>query len=227
MRKMRKSKKTKLLNQKGFSLVEVLMAVVILGLIAAPIMQMLMTSYQVNKRSKRLMVASDISQTTMEAITALCWEDTSTLGGTEIKGVSSYYKSFTGQKPLYPNKITDPGMPVVYGVYAGKDDSHDNKIIYYFNDVKFYEYGDPGDGTSVLMESPAQNGEDAFQMEIEFLMDDYSENINSPSKEFYAVEVFIRIFDNDGNPVTAANRDSAPRLQVMNSAIVSKFRDDR
>ena len=111
MKKMRK--RAKRLNQKGFSLVEVLMAVVILGLIAAPVCQMLMTSYQVNRRSKRLLVASDIAQTTMESITALCWEDTSTLGGTEIKGVSKYYKKFVGKTPIYTNKVTDASLPVV------------------------------------------------------------------------------------------------------------------
>ena len=225
MKKMRK--RAKRLNQKGFSLVEVLMAVVILGLIAAPVCQMLMTSYQVNRRSKRLLVASDIAQTTMESITALCWEDTSTLGGTDIKGVYTYYKNFVGNKPIYPNKVTDASMPVVYGTLINQDTSHTNQVSYYFTNVQFLQVGPGEDGTPVLGSSPAQNGEDPFQMKIEFVMSDYSMNINSPSQAFYSVEVVVTIYDNDGNPVTSANEDVAPKLQIMNSALVSKFRDDR
>ncbi len=219
MKKMRK--RAKHLNQKGFSLVEVLMAVVILGLIAAPVCQMLMTSYQVNRRSKRLLVASDIAQTTMESITALCWEDTSTLGGTDIKGVKTYYTTFSGTQPLYPNKLADADIPinnypVVYGTLTGVDDTHDNQRTFYFSNVQFMQNGVDDDGNTVMMVAPGQNGEKPFKMEIEFLMTEYSQNIMSPSKAFYSVDVQIKVLDEDGSVI-----------HVMNSALVSKFRDDR
>ena len=224
----RMKKKAKRLNQKGFSLVEVLMAVVILGLIAAPVCQMLMTSYQVNRRSKRLLLASDISQATLESLTALCWEDTSTLGGTAITGVANYYKNFpAGMNPIYPSNVTGT-VPAVCGTLVdSKASDSGNGMTYYFNNVGYFEMVDDGEGGVVMQPKDAQNGEKPFQMEIEFVRSDYSKNLYDTSEAFYSVEVYIRIYDNDGAAVTSANRLSAPRLQVMNSAIVSKFRDNR
>lgn len=51
---------------KGFSLVEVLLAIVILGLVATPILQMFITSAQINLRSRELMAATDVSTALME-----------------------------------------------------------------------------------------------------------------------------------------------------------------
>lgn len=53
-------------NNRGFSLVEVLLAIVILGLVAAPILQMFVTSAQINLRSRKLMAATDVATMTME-----------------------------------------------------------------------------------------------------------------------------------------------------------------
>lgn len=60
----------------GFSLIEVLLAIVILGLIAAPILQIFVTSAQINHRSKEIMAATDVANTTMEYLTSLKYADT-------------------------------------------------------------------------------------------------------------------------------------------------------
>ena len=53
-------------SNKGFSLIEVLLAIVILGLVATPILQMFVTSAQINLRSRELMAATDVSTVLME-----------------------------------------------------------------------------------------------------------------------------------------------------------------
>lgn len=72
MKKKRFAKK--IANKKGFSLLEVLLAIVILGLIAAPILQIFITSAQINRESKRIMGATDIANFTMEYITSMKFE---------------------------------------------------------------------------------------------------------------------------------------------------------
>ncbi len=62
-------------NNGGFSLVEVLLAIIILGLVAAPILQIFVTSAQINLRSKEIMAATDVANTTMEYLTSLKYGD--------------------------------------------------------------------------------------------------------------------------------------------------------
>jgi len=63
-------------NQKGFSLVEVLLAIVILALVATPILQLFTTSMKISKDSRELMGATDVAQATMEVLTSKPMEGT-------------------------------------------------------------------------------------------------------------------------------------------------------
>lgn len=56
---------------KGFSLIEVLLAIVILGLVAAPILQIFITSARINQNSRELMAATEVATMTMEHITSM------------------------------------------------------------------------------------------------------------------------------------------------------------
>ena len=62
-------------RNKGFSLVEVLMAVCILGLVAAPILQMFYSSYSMSLKSKQTLAAADLTQHIMEYISANSFDD--------------------------------------------------------------------------------------------------------------------------------------------------------
>lgn len=75
---MNKQKNT----NKGFSFIEVLLAVVILGLVAAPILQIFITSAKVNDNSKRLMAATDVATITLEDINSCKFDGT---GGAKEK----------------------------------------------------------------------------------------------------------------------------------------------
>lgn len=64
----------KIAKNAGFSLIEVLLAIVILGLVAAPILQIFVTSAQINLRARKTMAATDVANTTMEYLTSLKFE---------------------------------------------------------------------------------------------------------------------------------------------------------
>ena len=93
-------------TNKGFSLIEVLCAIVLLGLIAAPLIQMIYSSYATNIKSKRYLAAADLCQTVMEALSAQTYEDSVTPGtNVTLTGVGNYYFGSTisqvGVKNLY------------------------------------------------------------------------------------------------------------------------------
>jgi prepilin-type N-terminal cleavage/methylation domain-containing protein len=95
------------LNSKGFSLVEVLLAIVILGLIAAPVLQMFYTSYQINNKSKRMLNAAELAQTTMEAITSQTYGESKTVKDTLIsEGLKAQYQEAYDQRNA-PVKTVD------------------------------------------------------------------------------------------------------------------------
>ena len=76
MRKLLEKKAFK--TEKGFSLIEVLLAIVILGLVAAPILQLFITSASISKNSKELLAATDVGNITMEYITGNHFETANT-----------------------------------------------------------------------------------------------------------------------------------------------------
>lgn len=128
-----KKLKKKLMNGKGFSLLEVLLAIVILGLIAAPILQIFITSAHINNNSKELMAATEVATMTMEHITSMKMD-----GG---EGSARDYFTKTGDLTRIPGvgyKATSSDLGVTYSDYAGfkgnttpgSDDSG-NEVVYY------------------------------------------------------------------------------------------------
>ena len=71
-------------SNKGFSLVEVLLAIVILGIIAVPILQMFFSSYKINEKSKRMLTAAELAQTTIEALSSQTYDENVTIKGTHV-----------------------------------------------------------------------------------------------------------------------------------------------
>ena len=55
----------------GFSLVEVLVAIAVLALLAVPLAQTMISSSQINSKSKDVGVASDMSNTVIESMQAI------------------------------------------------------------------------------------------------------------------------------------------------------------
>ena len=115
---MKKCNRKRKENNKGFSLVEVLCAIVLLGLVAAPFLQMIYSSYATNLKSKKYLAASDLCQTIMEGVSSQTYEDSKTVGTSTqtVTGVGNYYfpdsshGSKLGNKGLYgsPSYTSEP-----------------------------------------------------------------------------------------------------------------------
>ena len=103
---MNKNRINKKRKDGGFSLIEVLLAICILGLIAAPVLQMFYSSYAINVKSKRYLAAADLLQTTLEKVTSMSYETVTTpkaSGSVSIKGAKEYY-GYDGTNPVVFDK---------------------------------------------------------------------------------------------------------------------------
>ena len=125
-------------KNKGFSLIEVLLAIVLLGLIAAPVLQMFYSSYSVNQKSKKYLAAADLAQTVMEAISAQTYEgsegsikvsSTNESGDpvvvsqpVKVQGLSEYYKETISAGTTMP-------IYQVLTYYVGKDEDGNDVIV--------------------------------------------------------------------------------------------------
>lgn len=98
MRKIFKKKTSG--KEKGFSLIEVLLAIVILGLVAAPILQLFITSMNISNNSKELLAATDVGNVTMEYITGSHFETADT-------GVKAVFSDTSA------TKLRIPGLGVI------------------------------------------------------------------------------------------------------------------
>ncbi len=107
MKRIFKAIRTKAKNNKAFSLVEVLCAIVLLAIVATPILQAIMGGLSLNLKSRKLLGASDLTAGTMEFVSSLVFEDYSyTSGGTtfSVNGYESYYWDCgAGVGAIYPN----------------------------------------------------------------------------------------------------------------------------
>lgn len=108
MKRILKAIRIKTKNNKAFSLVEVLCAIVLLAIIATPILQAIMGGLNLNLKSRKLLSASDLTAGTMEFISSLVFDDyTYANGGTNysVKGYESYYWNVptTVTKEIYPS----------------------------------------------------------------------------------------------------------------------------
>ena len=116
---MKKCKMKRKGNNKGFSLIECLLAVVLLGLIAAPLLQMFYSSMAMNSKSKKYLAASDLAQTKMEEISARTWEDSEPImtGASSLAGVTDGLKNtyFSPTETDFTTPIT--GVTMDYGGY--------------------------------------------------------------------------------------------------------------
>ncbi len=127
------SKKKNLKKQKGFSLVEVLCAIALLALVAAPVIQVIFSSLSVNAKSRKLLAATDLSSAIVEYISANAFEDYQV-------GPSGSLTTVTG----------------VRKAYYGTDASLDPKSLSIYDGTKYYTYKDTnlsgpvGDNASLM-----------------------------------------------------------------------------
>lgn len=134
-------KKTK--RASGFSLVEVLCAIVLLALVATPILQSIFSSMNLNLKSRKLLAASDLTSGVMEFVSSTVFDDyeytkTGESTPTKVPGLASYYwggatgtgsigscKLSNGNAALETNgKLYPNGPTCKYDSYSGGSLTH-------------------------------------------------------------------------------------------------------
>ena len=132
-------------NDFGFSLVEVLMAVALLGLVAAPLLQMFYSSFAMNVKSKRYLAAADLTQAIMEGVSAHSWEDSTPTksGSSAVPQLRSYY--YNGGAALSGiigpgQKSITPGSSVKGHFYTSNVDLTNKTVTYRINDITYAGY---------------------------------------------------------------------------------------
>ncbi len=195
-------------HNEGFSLVEVLCAIVILGLIAAPILQMFYSSSAMNQKSKKYLAAADLAQTIMEGVSAQTWDKTTSVNGTLVyDGLKVYYKGEDlgdnlahsgGTGDIFKNPISGhvgPKYDSYYAIMENGDGAHlanlsQNKCYaYYFSGVHSNSFNKP------------------FYCKLTF------DTRNYKADGFYPIEVTVDVYSYDA-------KDTAPDFNINN---VSKF----
>lgn len=73
--KFKSSNTCKRTNNKGFSLVELLLAIIVLAIVMGPMIESFISSARLNRNSRRLMVATNVAQTITEGFTNKDFED--------------------------------------------------------------------------------------------------------------------------------------------------------
>ncbi len=188
--KRKKQNKAKLKNL-GFSLIEVLLAIVILGLVAAPILQIFLTSAKINNRSREVMAATDVANLTMEYLTSMDFDN-------DIKPLLTENTS-TERFPALSYTATATDMGTSHGTLA---DFESNIVANYTADSKQIFYNSiMGDSClGVAVKDIEYNGF-TFDMIIWF------ESNKEGSDEYYTYDVVLEVFkaqdaiveDDEGN----------------------------
>lgn len=135
-------------NNKGFSLVELLVAIALLAIIALPVFSSFITSARINRESRQLMLATDMAQTIMEGFADKSFKDImdsyGQLGTVDLSGNyvlssvdNNYYNIATNYRPWTGSNRALEAMVVScnsieYGgvTYAARDIVSDNAVLH-------------------------------------------------------------------------------------------------
>lgn len=139
-------------NQSGFSLIEVLLAIVILALVATPILQIFVSSMNISSDSRRLLGATEVGQAAMEVLNSTTVDDDAALrAGLEAAGVTylldeSYpvvNKGTASSHVSFVNNVLKPTMASQVANMCVADCAASGSVIHYaYHDVDHngYEY---------------------------------------------------------------------------------------
>lgn len=211
-------------NNRGFSLVEVLLAIVILGLVAAPILQMFVTSAQINLRSRKLMAATDVATVTMEY-----------MNGMKFDGDDGIKEIFTNTSIV--DKLPAISYSTSYvenmgSVSSSSAETFANQVILkrealsgagYSVSGKRVFWGMNGDDVGVALQNVEYNGQ-TLDMVIWF------DNTKTAGDIYYTYDVEIVVYDvskessvdEHGNLSTAETSHFSEYLISVNGAVANR-----
>ena len=191
-------------NQKGFSLVEILLAIVILALIATPVLQVFVSSMNVSNRSRNLLGATEVAQMTLEVLNSKAMEGTN--------GIQEMLTD-SGAHNLLPalgsyNPVNTPYGSTGFGSHASFVSAL--KSAYGNNTGMLCLVSDDGTNKRFALHNAVHNGY-AYDVVVSMIPD------AEPGDEFYTYDVLLEVYEvKDG---THYNK----RLLIMESAVVNKY----
>lgn len=197
------SKKKFLKNKKGFSLVEVLCAIALLALVAAPIIQVIFSSLSVNAKSRKLLAATDLSSNIVEYISANAFEDYEIGAGaskTTVTGIRKAFYGSDGSADASSLGIYDGSVYYTYGNGSSSlsGPAGDSASIYILSGTKLKATGtDTYSGKNLYIKNVEYSGY-TFDVSIKILKND------SYTGDYFVYDCFVEVlepakYDSDGN----------------------------
>ena len=161
-------------QKKGFSLIEVLCAIVLLALVATPVIQIIYSSFSMNIKSKEMLVAADLTSEVMEYVSSLAYENhsytkTGATSSTIIMGAKNYY--FSSYPQAY-NSSTGKYSLCPTGTCGTKDATLSSGTVLALKDVDYSGY--------------------KFRVSIEFV-----EDSATAANTYHFYNVYVKVCDND------------------------------
>ena len=191
-------------NQKGFSLVEILLAIVILSLIVTPILQIFVSSMNISNRSRKLLGATEVAQMTLEVLNSKAMEGA---GGIQEMITQSGAHVLLPALDTYVPANTSFGSTgfTEHSAFVGA-----LKSAYGNNTSMLCLVSDTESVKRFSLHNVRHNG---YQYDVVVSMEADKE----PSDEYFTYDVYLEVFDvKDGNHYNK-------RLLIMESAVINKY----
>lgn len=206
----KREKRTVKNNNKGFSFIELLLAIVILALVAAPIFRVFITTSQINNNSKQLMAATDAATVIMEYISTCKFSGTD---GVEAIFTDTGLKtripalSFTCHTQLSSSSATDYSGFVSHAEGGGMAVGTGDQYVFYLKPAGSNSLG------LALFNVPS-NGY-MFDMIVWF------EPRGNTSDKYYTYDVTIDVYEDKEVQVTASDGSVSTQYRNFGTKLIS------
>lgn len=190
-------------NQKGFSLVEILLAIVILSLVVTPILSVFISSMNISNRSRNLLGATEVAQMTLEVLNSKPMDGA---GGIQFMltdpGQHNILPALEEYKPT--NTSFGSGVSSHNGFVSAL------KSSYSTNSSELCLFADGGDSKRFSLHNVEHN---SVVYDVVVSM---TSNMN-PGDMYYTYDVFLEVYE------VEEGAHYSNRLITMESAVVNMY----
>ena len=199
-------------KNKGFSLVEILLAIVILALVLTPVLQIFTTSMSISNRSKRLLGATEVAEMTLEVL------NSKPMTGTD--GIKEVFAT-EGNRVLFPSLGGASTFSVVQDNIAAST-SHEqyvSKLNYTMAAgvaSRYCRYSVEGEILRFTLINVVHNG---YVYDVVVSMTPQKADLTG---DYYTYDVFLEVYSAEKNSEGEYVHYNQ-KLIDMNSAVVNKY----
>lgn len=170
-------------NNKGFTLIEVLLAIVILSLVSAPILRGFIVTANTSARARKIMEATDVAQLIVEEVSAMTYEEG--VKDTFLKDASTDRIPSVGYTAVGQSVSVAGIVPAqIPGMFANNIGSVAG------GDKKCYRANNPTWGDIVGLPNVEYDGK-KYDVLISFLPN------SSEGTKYYTYDVVVSVFDQE------------------------------